>query len=159
MKFNPEMKQAILEDRKNQTRRLMEPQPTRDLHDEIGYAWSFQKDDGTGMWRWLDFEKFKKELTTFAKHKVGDIIPLEDGNGVQFGEGEITAVRVERVQDISEEDCIFEGIHPFAPGGVERGSTIPRKQFAMLWDSIYPGSWKRNDWVWVYEFKTVKGVE
>jgi hypothetical protein len=26
-------------------------------------------------------------------------------------------------------------------------------EFTELWDSIYPGSWERNDWVFVYEFK------
>ena len=30
-----------------------------------------------------------------------------------------------------------------------------RAGFANLWRNLYPGSWERNDWVWVYEFKVI----
>ena len=28
--------------------------------------------------------------------------------------------------------------------------------FASFWNSIYPGSWERNDWVWVFTFKRIE---
>ncbi len=52
--------------------------------------------------------------------------------------------RVEQVQEITEEEAYNEGIC----GGDWLGD--PVGEFAKLWDSIYPGSWERNDWVWVY---------
>jgi hypothetical protein len=76
---------------------------------------------------------------------------------------EITAVRVERVRDISEADAIAEGIKReknlagdygwLAHDGAEL-SNYPRNSFAMLWSSIHgPDAWARNDWIWVIEFK------
>lgn len=67
---------------------------------------------------------------------------------------EVTAVRVERVQDITDQDCYAEGAYELtwatAPGW-------PKREFARLWDEIngrkHP--WSNNDWVWVYEFKRV----
>ena len=64
---------------------------------------------------------------------------------------EVVSVRVERLQDISEEDALAEGITL-----VERG-TSPVDQFNKLWESINgPGSWEANPWVWVVEFKRIE---
>jgi hypothetical protein len=64
---------------------------------------------------------------------------------------EITGVRVERLQDISEADAIAEGItadfleHIYGPAG-----------YRDLWESINgKGSWDKNPWVWVIEFKRI----
>lgn len=63
---------------------------------------------------------------------------------------EITSVRVQRLQDISEDDSMAEGI-PF-----EGDQPSPRDNFSALWESIRgAGSWDENPWVWVIEFKRV----
>jgi hypothetical protein len=63
---------------------------------------------------------------------------------------EVTGVRVERLQDISLDDCEAEGIE-FPPGARSVGN------FAALWDSINgEGAWKSNPWVWCIEFKRVR---
>jgi hypothetical protein len=67
---------------------------------------------------------------------------------------DVTVVRVERVQDISEEDAKAEGVGNIIFQGLTR-----RDLFASLWDSINAKrgyGWDANPWVWVVEFKRVK---
>lgn len=77
---------------------------------------------------------------------------------------EVKAVRVERVQAISEADAEAEGVFAhIAPSSInkvfrgERGATAI-KRYAELWDSINGDShpWESNPWVWVVEFERVK---
>ena len=79
----------------------------------------------------------------------------------------ITGVKVERLQDISDEDCLKEGIYEdsgddkFPPsifydfeGNKDDGFDTPREAFAALIDKVSgEGTWERNTFVWVYEFK------
>lgn len=94
---------------------------------------------------------------------------------------EITNVRVERLNAISEEDAQREGVHTEVwdqtvvarnyaaideffqfwsedmPHYVEMNQ-LYRSSFRSLWDSIYgEESWKANPWVWVIEFKRIEG--
>ena len=84
---------------------------------------------------------------------------------------EITAVRVERVQEITEEDAKKEGLERItflgdtfwklaAPirrqeGGETIGTLDAKIAFQNLWQSIY-ANWDANPWVWVYEFRRIK---
>lgn len=67
---------------------------------------------------------------------------------------EVVAVRVERVQEISEEDALAEGMETI-PVGTATWSN--RQSFATLWDQINGrragGAWADNPWVWVVEFR------
>ncbi|WP_202560495.1 hypothetical protein [Alcanivorax sp. DP30] len=65
---------------------------------------------------------------------------------------EITDVRVERLQGISELDAIHEGIAvpERLPCGAWSHDAV--QEFCELWDSIY-SNWDANPWVWVVEFK------
>jgi len=77
---------------------------------------------------------------------------------------EITAVRVERLQDITEDQAKAEGIQLYTDHaelgdwwhveGIETYSADPRKSFELLWSSV-GGDWEANPWVWVVEFKQV----
>lgn len=66
---------------------------------------------------------------------------------------EITDVRVERLQDISDEQALAEGVD-------QTNTSIPgyaRQRFQDLWGSINgTGSWDANPWVWVVEFKRIQ---
>lgn len=74
---------------------------------------------------------------------------------------EVTDVRAERLQEISEADAISEGIQVDECGHVIReddpinwGGAI--WEFAKVWESINgKGSWAQNPWVWVVEFKRI----
>lgn len=87
----------------------------------------------------------------------------------------ITGVRCERLQDISDEDCLREGVmeHPYrgymVDGIVYKGCQdkeyngslrifdTPRDAFAALIDKVSGrGTWQKNPWVVVYEFELVK---
>jgi hypothetical protein len=62
---------------------------------------------------------------------------------------EITGIRVERVQEISEGDAKAEGVLR-----TERHPTSYRVAFAELWAKLNGSdSWSSNPWVWAIEFK------
>ena len=64
---------------------------------------------------------------------------------------EVTGVRVERLQDISEADATAEGVSAI-PDEMRRAT--PRCDFQALWQSINgPDSWAANPWVWIVEFR------
>ncbi|HEI9795030.1 TPA: hypothetical protein SLN52_003876 [Serratia marcescens] len=69
---------------------------------------------------------------------------------------EITAVRVERLNDISEEDAKAEGVAP-SQHIITPPEALYRVGFLKLWQSIYgEESWGANPWVWVIEFNPVE---
>lgn len=79
----------------------------------------------------------------------------------------ITDIRVQRLQDISDEDCLAEGIIKYADSVytyIKNGKKIfranlntPKKAYADLIDKISgKGTWNNNPYVFVYNFKLVK---
>ena len=72
---------------------------------------------------------------------------------------EITDVRVERLNDISEEDAMAEGCEPVLWDCNDNHTTDYIYGFSELWESINgKGSWDKNPWVWVVAFKRI-GIE
>ena len=81
----------------------------------------------------------------------------------------ITDIKVKRLQDISDEDCLKEGIYEdsgddeFPPsifyefeGNKDDGFDTPREAFAALIDKVSgKGTWESNPYVFVYEFKLI----
>lgn len=73
---------------------------------------------------------------------------------------EVTAVKVERLHDISTEDCEREGIvGTRVLGGWDFGGfAFAKDAFRDLWESINgKGSWDQNPWVEAYTFRVVEG--
>ena len=75
----------------------------------------------------------------------------------------ITSVRPERLQDITDEDCLKEGVRfvensdGHFSNGMSDGYTTPISAFAALIDEISGRRiWERNPFVWRIEFKLVK---
>src|SRR3990167_8797724 len=72
---------------------------------------------------------------------------------------EIVNVRVERLQDISDNDALAECIL-ITPEGIP--ITTPRKWYGIYWNRLnakrgWP--WESNSWVWVIEFKMLEPAE
>jgi hypothetical protein len=80
---------------------------------------------------------------------------------------EITNIRVERLQEITDNDCIDEGVtetdfyyeaeHYSIGGSPLQGGSIEKCAFIGLWNSINSKThpWESNPWCWVNEFKKV----
>lgn len=82
---------------------------------------------------------------------------------------EITGVRVERLQDISEEDAVAEGVVTgrygnegnwlngfYAPGSNQPHQTA-KSAYSELWCSIYGvDAWYENPWVWCITFQQIQ---
>jgi hypothetical protein len=83
---------------------------------------------------------------------------------------EVTGVRAERLQSITDADAIAEGVHELPlqegqPGawwtadvsaGPELHARTPRDAFRKIWDEVNgPGSWDADPWLWVVEFKRI----
>lgn len=83
---------------------------------------------------------------------------------------QITNIIAQKLQDISDEDCLKEGIYEdsgddkFPPsvfyefyGNNDDGFNTPREAFAALIDKVSgKGTWERNPYVFGYEFKLIK---
>lgn len=82
----------------------------------------------------------------------------------------ITNIRVERLQDISDEDCMKEGIEKMLVGGENHLYSFldkkryewtdfrtPQEAFVALIDKINgKGTWDSNPYVWAYDFELAK---
>ena len=169
--------QAVLEGRKTMTRRIIPVDETRGGLVPISF-WN-------GKWVGAHGRPLKRQ-----PYKIGEVVavaerykilPLAAKAGYRnkmFVRADlmphqirITNVRVERLQDISDEDCYREGIYKktlFPPGDIDYFyHSEPRSK----WD-VYPsaieafkglidkvsgkGTWESNPWVFVYEFELVK---
>ena len=83
---------------------------------------------------------------------------------------QIISIKIERLQDISDEDCLKEGIYAsnsheigygipwvYTFNGTDMAYYTPREAFAALIDKISgKGTWNDNPFVFVYEFKLVE---
>ncbi len=178
--------EAVLSGRKTQTRRII---PSNilcacDLTDNPPMI-----EDSNGDWH---------DLIKTSRYKVGEVVvvaqsyndfyndkcdPRQFPNGAgwtnkMFVRAElmphqirITNVRVERLQDISHEDCIKEGIVKamvgsedthfmtayYVPNIPSEPHILPQYAYAALIDRISrKGTWNSNPWVFVYDFELVK---
>ena len=186
MIFNGEMVRAILDGRKTQTRRIMKNQPAGDYPDtpalirsvDGGFQWYGHYGEssifncpfgavGDRIWvreTWARYN-IDQDSHDMAYRATPPADWPEEGRwrpSIHMPRWasrltlEITGVRIERLNDISEDDARDEG----AP---TECCVIGDKHFLgfrSLWKSIYgEESWKSNPWVWVIEFKVVPNVQ
>lgn len=171
--FTPENVQRILDGSKTQTRRVRTrgPCPYGQAGDRLWvrhYIWEptrdtpWSRDGNLHCWNPITHEILWADGTM-----CGDVsgVDTESGGWKQTRSSlmprwacrlmlEITEVRLERVQDISEHDAVAEGFSRCHDGlnCPDRG----RYWYRQLWDSINtkPGcKWDRNPWVWAITFR------
>lgn len=198
--FSAPMVRAILDGSKTQTRRFVNPQPSKYLTGGgcCPYGVPGQKLWVRETWQALRVVNYPATYNGGAEQDVfeADIIPKERGDycvayaandeeelhpedrGFTWRPSifmprwasritlEVTDVRVQRVQDISEEDARAEGCEAY--GGIcsspmeapEHDGRTVVEDFQDLWDSINgkkPGrSWDDNPWVWALSFRRVE---
>jgi len=163
--LNTEMVKAVLEGRKTQTRRIIKPQPKWIGNPNIPFKTIDADPKGIincpygqvgdrlyvrETWCKPDDEVFYRAQHDMQpeEHALWDgrwkpsIHMLKKYARIWL---EITDIRVERVQDISEEDAQKEGIE-FSK------DFKARVGFIHLWEKLYK-NWNVNPWVWVIEFK------
>jgi hypothetical protein len=113
---------------------------------------------------WEYAEDYKREHENLA----GWNNKMFTNTKMPFAQIKITNIRVERLQDISDEDCMREGIrdyedYVFFENFSSRGYnnvcyySFLRDAFADLINRISgKGTWESNPWVWVYDFELAK---
>ena len=160
-----------------------ENQPSYHVGEEVAIAQPYKNDDV------LTYNAYNEDGTAredgLQRHK--EMLESKGYRNKMFVKTEymphrirITGIKVERLQDISDEDCLREGVykHNSAPDalGIDRyrfiayaynatpGENIkrwwfqtPREAFAALIDRISGrGTWQRNPWVYAYTFELIK---
>lgn len=126
-----------------------------------------EPDDGTG--RVLSAYGADGSLTVADAWpwKRSYLPPMHCPRGLSRIDLEITGVRVERLQDISEADAQAEGTPCYVCGRSMDGlgeddchcfhAKAKASDYRNLWEAINgPGSWDANPWVWVVEFRRIK---
>ena len=171
--FKAEMVTAILAGKKTQTRRIIKPQPENNVN--FGYSnnmayWQPRNIKcpygkiGDKLWVRENFyvlphiwaqhhneQPVHYSADVVNKQHIEDYVQKPSIHMPRWASRitlEITNIRVERIQDISEDDAKAEGIRYDVNGF--------RYEFKHLWDSINKKrgfGWNKNPWVWVIEFK------
>lgn len=142
-------------------------------------TWSQIDDTEFGGERWIDYRATPRYPESSVRRPAGwddeaENTPLRWRPSIHMPRWasrillRVTAVRIERVQDISEQDAWAEGCPkgdlwvPNATGGLmpPKGKCLTNSfptsphWFSCVWNGIY-GNWAANPWVWVIEFERV----
>lgn len=185
--------EKVLDGNKTQTRRII-PQSVIDKVEEFRVEYYNMTFDALTTKESLYHYFFVEKNLGKLPYNVGEIVAVAQSYKEVFGEGcgkeseagynnkmfakpelmphqiRITKVRIERLQDISEEDCLKEGIYEdggndsFIPhyfynyyNSNSDGFKTPQLAYADLINKITRNStWETNPWVFVYDFKLIK---
>ncbi|MFV0376883.1 MAG: hypothetical protein ACK5JD_06215 [Mangrovibacterium sp.] len=190
MLFSTEMVQAILSGRKTQTRRIITNKQNLATLDE------FAGKNGCDKLCSITPEHLLWVRETWQHTSILNLHPSDNNYGyVYAADGQpwdtyvgwkwrpsihmpkkaariwllVKSVGVERLNDISDEDAVAEGIEQYGPFGEYKGSPHPAggamryrayqhaaRAFQDIWSDIYgPESWEANPWVWVVKYSIV----
>lgn len=180
--FSTPMVQAILEGRKSQTRRVVKDKMLQNAtpEDDLEFLLLtiiYKYKVGDLLWVRETFRPIEQEVgSPRFEYKATEAINLTDKwKPSIFMPKEacriflkVKTIRIERLQEISEEDAIAEGVEKIADYGSTgyRLYTEPEASysdidavysFESLWHSINGiDSWNKNPYVFVYEFEKIE---
>lgn len=187
---------AVLNGDKTMTRRIIKaPRRTIEGKEVCGFAIN-KTSDGVPYEVWLTGPDEESLCQLLPTYKVGEVVAVAQSykdiglatemfdelagwNNKMFADTywiklyghqiRITDIKIERLKDISDEDCMAEGIKEksdfprkkFLPFYFEGGKhgwdhsfRTPRAAFAALIDKVSgKGTWERNPWVFAYTFE------
>ena len=107
-----------------------------DYGDDAQYYYRADYPDGAKTYEWPELDEFEEKIICdLPKWRPSIHMPKEAARIFL----KVTGIRVERVQDITEEDALKEGFSD-------------RLEFGAAWNSIY-NNWNENPYVWVIEFE------
>lgn len=119
-------------------------------------GWSTLNYKADGGQRMFDGDKVMNETGKFLTHEGVWRPSIHMPHWASRITLEITNVRVERLQDISEEDAKAEGVEASKSVEMKNGSPCYSLPFQLLWNRTYGcDAWEKNPWLWVVEFKKV----
>lgn len=159
--FNDESVYAILDGRKTQTRRVIRPQPA--FVESSGIWWWEKSGACDATRRWYEY---MDSLSFCPYGQAGDCLWVQETWNTKNPMTlmprwasritlDVVNVRVERVQEISIDDCIASAIW-FDPPDAHGFLSEVRLAFQERWDFInakHGYGWNVNPWVWVIEFR------
>ena len=167
--------QAVLEGSKTQTRRLLPHQAVLKLDDENNYEEVIRVYSRYKVGEVVAVaQRYKDIVLDVPVELAAELIKQPGWANKMFTKADvlthhirITKVRIERLQDISEEDCLAEGIVDFESrinkahfySITDESATYgtAKKPYSLLIDKIAgKGTWESNPYVFVYEFELIK---
>ena len=169
--FSSEMVRAILDYRKTETRRVVNPQPKKEHH--LKYFKYLYANVGDILYvrEGFYFDEFDGEIPD----EISNVYYRADCDepdckaytwkpSIHMPKKfsriklKIKEIRVERVQDITEDHAIKEGLKQAPEWGTNKPLLFARKRFVVLWDSLNKKrgfGWDKNPYVWVIKFERV----
>ena len=131
---------------------------------ELEMAITYEADE---IWEYIKFapNRFSKFKKYYNKKGWQPSIFMPKEAAILFLE--VTDIRIERVQDITEEDAIAEGCKMAGDfpaerkidDGIYEGWDDAREWFADSWQNLYKSKgygWYSNPWVWIIEFEQIE---
>ncbi len=178
--------QAVLDGRKTMTRRISKEQ----IRNSVFWKSGYESIHGYEIKPIYKISELVAIAQSYESLGMNPEIALNDRNGIgfytktKFAPGwknkmfvradlmphhiRITDIKIERLQDISDEDCFKEGIFKWDAGQKDipfysfhyadiPDYNDPREAFAALIDKVSgKGTWESNPYVFVYEFELMK---
>lgn len=158
--------QAVLDGRKTQTRRIIKC-PKAYQENPAGCFRITESDDVSPLFEILVYDRDGIGFYTKTKFAPGWKNKMFVRADLMPHHIRITNIKIERLQNISDEDCFKEGIFKWDAGQKDipfysfHNADIPdyndpRDAFAELIDKVSgKGTWESNPYVFVYEFKLI----